>query len=173
MRIAIIVDSPYRDLPGLILVALRLCNEGATCYLVPMNLLWTELVGVKPDFVLVPHLKPDSEDWVGTLLNAGIRVGLLDTEGGYYSENGESSVENPETKGGASEFYKNLKAYAITIATKPEIRYQLSFFCSWGPQLARYASKVGWYKEEQIVVTGLPRYDLYASPWREASVQMT
>jgi len=45
MRIALIVDNPLRDLPGLVLVAAHLVNAGATVDLVPMNLQQWEVFG--------------------------------------------------------------------------------------------------------------------------------
>ena len=56
-RIALLVDNPYRDLPGLVLVAWRLCQNSATCYLVPMNLQRGELWPLVPDFVLLNHFR--------------------------------------------------------------------------------------------------------------------
>src|SRR5437870_5118836 len=81
MRVVLIVDNIHRDLPGLLLVAMRLCRYGATCYLVPFNLRESETWALAPDFVLLNYLRKRNEVFARRLMDAGIQVGVLDTEG--------------------------------------------------------------------------------------------
>ena len=152
MRIALIVDNPYRDLPGLVLVAVRLCQQGATCYLVPMNLQWRELAALAPDFVLLNYLRTVNQDLAWQLMNAGIKVGVLDTEGGVLA---------------------SLDTYAKLMAREQSLRYRVSCFCSWGIKFAEYVIEKGWYRRDQVVVTGSPRFDFYVHPWREAALKLS
>src|SRR3972149_5168162 len=85
MRIAIVVDNPFRALPGLVLLAARLCQHGATCYLVPMNLRQVEIWSLAPDFVLLNYLRKTNEGFARQLIEAGLQVGVLDTEGGIVN----------------------------------------------------------------------------------------
>lgn len=83
-RVALIVDNPLRDLPGMVLVALWLCQRGITCYLVPSNL-QNEIWSLVPDFVLLNYLRTVNEDFAHQLAEAGIHFGVLDTEGGVFT----------------------------------------------------------------------------------------
>ena len=150
MRIALIVDNPYRDLPGLVLLAMRLCHEDAICHLVPMNLRDKEIWTLAPDFVLLHQLRTVTQEFARELLEAGIKIGVLDTEGGVLA---------------------SLDAYAKAMAPDPAVRHSVSLFCSWGPKLAEHAIRKGWYHDEQVVVTGTPRFDFYETPWREAALK--
>jgi surface carbohydrate biosynthesis protein len=151
-RVALIVDNPYRDLPGLVLVATRLCQQGVTCYLVPFNLQNHEISFLTPDFVLLNYLRKTNESFAWYLTKLGIGFGILDTEGAVY---------------------QSLDAFAWTMATNPYVRKQASVFCSWGPRFAEHASSAGWYGADQMIVTGSPRFDYYAAPWRQAALRVT
>ena len=149
-RVALLVDNPHRDLPSLVLLALRLCQDEAICFLVPMNLRNRELWALAPDFVLLNYLRSINQELARQLLDAGIKVGVLDTEGGVLA--------NPD-------------AYAKTMAPSAEVRHRIACYCSWGPKLAEHAAKNGWYLDNQLVVTGSPRTDFYVHPWRDAALQ--
>ena len=152
MNIAIVVDNPIRDLPGLVLVAGAICRAGATCHLVPMNLWEREVRALAPDFVLLNYLRKANECAVREFLEAGIRVGVLDTEGGVLA---------------------SFAHYATAMAQDAAVRGRVSCYCSWGSRLARHAVEAGWYRADQIVVTGAPRYDFYASPWQRAALAIS
>ncbi|MGH9387805.1 MAG: surface carbohydrate biosynthesis protein [Vicinamibacterales bacterium] len=152
MRIALIVDNPYRDLPGIVLVATQLCRSGATCYLVPQYLEWLEVGALAPDFALLTNLRGPRQTFARRLLNAGIKLGVLDTEGGVFP---------------------NLDTYGHMASPAPDVYGQVSCFCSWGPKLADYLIARGWYRKAQVAVTGAPRLDFYAARWRAASLQIS
>jgi surface carbohydrate biosynthesis protein len=150
MRIALIVDNPYRDLPGLVLLAARLCQSGARCYLVPFNLARLEVSALAPDFVLLTSLRKPGQSLASQLLEAGIRVGVLDSEGGVMP---------------------SLEMYSKLTTPDRSLYREVSCFCSWGPKLANYVKREGWYQESQVVVTGSPRFDFYAPRWRTAALR--
>lgn len=75
MRIALLVDNPYRDLPGLVLTAMYLCQYGATCHLVPMNLREQEIWPLVPDFVLLHQLRTLTQEFTRDMLEVGIKIG--------------------------------------------------------------------------------------------------
>jgi len=148
MKIALVVDNPYRDLPGLVLLAARLCRDGATCFLVPMNRseqLWM----LAPDVVLLNYLRANNEATARRLLELGIKVAVLDTEGGVLA---------------------STQHYAKTLAPDRSSYQGVSCYFSWGPKLADYLVEQGIYTREQIAVTGSPRSDFYAPAWRQAAL---
>lgn len=149
MKIALVVDNPYRDLPGLVLLALRLCRDGATCYLVPMNH-YEQLWMLAPDVVLLNYLRSNNQEIAQRLIDCGIKVAVLDTEGGVLA---------------------SMKHYEKTMATDRALYGRVSRYFSWGPKLADHLEREGVYRREQIVVTGSPRSDFYAPDWREAALR--
>ncbi len=149
-RVALIVDNPYRDLPGILLLARRLCQDGVTCYLVPTNLEWREVGALAPDFVLLTNIRRPRQEFARRLLDAGIRVAVLESEGGVMP---------------------NFDTYTKMTAPDRELFRRLSCFCTWGPKVAALATDNRWYEPEQVVVTGAPRFDFYAERWREAALQ--
>jgi surface carbohydrate biosynthesis protein len=150
VRVALIVDNPYRDLPGIVLVAKRLCEHGATCYLVPTNLEWREVGALAPDFVLLTNIRRPRQEFAERLLEAGMRVGVLETEGGVMP---------------------NFDTYTKMTGPNPELFRRLSCFCTWGPKVADLATTSSWYGPHQVVVTGAPRFDFYSKRWHEAALR--
>lgn len=147
-RIALVVDNPGRDLPGLILLGARLARLGATVYLAPMNLQAEELSALAPDLAVLNCLRRTNQELAGDLLEAGVRLAVLDTEGGV--------MESTDT-------------YGRVMADDPTLREKVGRVCFWGERLAGAARRGGWYPDEAIRVTGTPRFDLYAPPWRRAA----
>lgn len=149
MRVALIVDNPYRDLPGLVLLAAQLCRQGATCFLVPMYHI-NELPMLVPDVAVLNYLRVNNEEAARRMLEAGVRVCVLDTEGGVLPD---------------------MERYTKTLARDPELFRKVSSFFSWGPKLAEYLRREGVYRDEQLMVTGAPRFDFYVPPLRCAALR--
>jgi surface carbohydrate biosynthesis protein len=139
-RVALLVDHPQRDLPGMVLTALELCRRGVVCHLVPLNLQERELLALAPDFVLINYLRLGNERVIRLLLSTGIRVGLLDTEGAIWSDCG---------------------AYTELLWQDPDLLRAVRPACMWGPRMADCLVDGGFLERSQIVVTGCPRFDLY------------
>jgi surface carbohydrate biosynthesis protein len=149
MRLALIVDNPFRDLPGLTLLSMYLCQQGAHCFLVPMYLSRQETWSIAPDFILCHYLRRNNQAEIQSFIQGGIKVGLLDTEGGISTA---------------------MDDYGQAIAPDATIRFGLSLICSWGPLFSDYAARESWYRASQLKITGHPRFDFYGDPWREAAV---
>lgn len=148
-KIALVVDNPFRDLPGLVLVAWKLAAAGATCFLTPMNLNGRELPALAPDFILLNYLRINNEELARGLAEAGVAFGVLDTEGGVLPD---------------------LDRYKQTLARDSAVRRAAARYFSWGRRLAEHAAAAGWFEEKQIKITGAPKYDFYREPWRRAAL---
>src|SRR5688500_5327025 len=85
-RVALVVDNPTRDLPGLVLLAHTLASRGVVVYLVPMQRQYVELRALRPDLVVLNYLRPSNDDLAATLLARGTLVTVLDTEGGVFPD---------------------------------------------------------------------------------------
>jgi surface carbohydrate biosynthesis protein len=83
-------------------------------------------------------------------VDAGVRIGVLDSEGGVFP---------------------NLETYGQMASPQMDVYQRVSCFCSWGPKLADYLKAQGWFRESQLAVTGSPRFDFYAEPWRAAALR--
>lgn len=144
-HVALVVDHPQRDLAGLVLTALELCRRGITVHLVPLNLQEQELWSLAPDLVVLNYVRPGNDRLARRLLEAGMRIGVLDTEGGAWED---------------------CRAYSELFWRDRSLLRQLSFACMWGPRLAQHLVSEGLMEAGQVVVTGCPRFDFYAPRWR-------
>jgi surface carbohydrate biosynthesis protein len=142
---ALLVHLPLRDLTALVLTAIELTRRGVISYLIPvssMNDVWS----LRPHFVLLPHLRPSLDDFVRSLLRAGIQYGVLDTEGGVIADFDE---------------------YDRTLTRDVDVKKNLSRMLMWSPRLTSHLIEEGHFTPDQLCVTGCPRMDLYCSPWSQ------
>ncbi|MGH2372403.1 MAG: hypothetical protein ACRDIC_02840, partial [bacterium] len=142
-RIALIVDHPLRDLGGLCLVAWELARSGAEAYLVPFNWQTREVLALAPDLVVLNYLRPNNESFVDALIAANIGYTMLDTEGGFYGD---------------------LAKYGQVMSRNSAHLRALRCMCVWGRKMYDYLAAHPDLTPAQLVITGLPRFDLYA-PW--------
>ncbi len=170
-RIALIVDNPYRDLPGLILVGRSLALRGACVYLVPLNLQGPEIAALAPDLVLVNYLRRNNESSVRAYMEAGIEIAVLDTEGGVFSpipthalRASHESLEK-QCEGKLPVWEK----YALSMAQDASVRNKVACYCAWTREFADYFGSDGRFPADRICVTGTPRTDFYVEPWRSAA----
>lgn len=144
-RIALLVDQPQRDLGGLVLVADALARAGAVPYLVPANLRHRELFALAPDFVLFYNLRRGYETLVAQLIDAGIGFGLSDAEGGVWQD---------------------LDAYTELLIEDRSLLHAAACVCMWGPRMTEHVVREGYFTNDQITITGCPRFDFYHASWR-------
>jgi surface carbohydrate biosynthesis protein len=144
-RIALIVDHPQRDLAGLVLTAVGLCQRGAVCHLVSLNLQDKEVWALVPDLVLLNFFRPSNESFVRRLRSAGIGYGLLDTEGGVWADVG---------------------AYEENLWRDDALMKGAACVCLWGPRVADHLLRHQRFASDQVTVTGCPRFDFYSSTWK-------
>jgi len=142
--VCLIVDNPLRDLNGLILLAYQLVKRGMDVWLVPMYEQWNEIQAIRPDAVMVNYLRDNNRNHVISYLRAGMMVGVLETEG----------------VGGRS-----LNEYRQLVSTTG-CADLLDLYCLWGPSQKTALLEEGVIPESIAKVTGCPRYDFCAPPWR-------
>lgn len=145
-RICLIVDNPLRDLDGMVLLGWTLAQRGAEVFLVPMYHQAFEIAGLKPDFVLVNYLRAHNRELVKAYSECGILVGVLDTEGGVLH-----SVESD----------------LIDIVARNEPA-NVDLYCVWGKRQYDSFVKHKVLPKEKLYLTGCPRYDFCAEPWKSA-----
>lgn len=144
-RIAMIVDHPLRDLPGLVLVGRALAQAGAQVFLVPMYSQDREVFTLKPDFVLLNYLRKNNEHFVEKLKVAGIPYGILDTEGGFYGD---------------------MRGYSTVLSQRHDLYSSVLCNLIWGQRMMDFWSKE-YPAKHPLFLTGLPRFDFYAKNFRD------
>lgn len=144
-RIALVVDHPQRDLPGLLLVAFELCRRGAVCHLIPLNLQEQEIPALAPDFVLLNYVRMFNYELGRKLVRARIPIGMLDTEGGVWESPG---------------------SYTEILWRDRDLLRIVRPACMWGRFLASHMIDEGYFEEKQVSVTGCARFDFYHPRWR-------
>jgi surface carbohydrate biosynthesis protein len=156
-RVALILDHPRRDLPGLVLLARELCRRGVTCHLVPLNNQEVELFSLAPDFVLLNFARLGTERLANRLFEANIDFGLGDTEGAFVSGRNTNEAKGVDNL---------LDDYTELLWQDHALLRRLAVACMWGPKLADHLVNGGWFTRHQLVVTGCPRFDFYHPRWR-------
>ena len=145
-RVCLIVDNPLRDLDGMVLLGWTLAQKGAEVFLVPMYQQATEVAALMPDLVLVNYLRVNNQKLVKAYSECGILVGVLDTEGAVFT-----SVESGLT---------NLVAKA-----NPS---HVDVYCLWGQRQYDSFVEHDIMPKEKLYITGCPRYDFCADPWKSS-----
>jgi surface carbohydrate biosynthesis protein len=145
-HICLIVDNPLRDLEGLALLGWQLATKGATVTLVPMYEQGFDVPALHPDLVLVNYTRPNNADLIKSYKRAGILVGVLDTEG--------IGGKNPD------QFAEMIKSVGCTDL--------IDLYCVWGHAQRAALIRHNTVPAGILHVTGCPRYDFCATPWRAA-----
>lgn len=149
LKVALVVDNPLRDLDGLVLLAWQLAQRKVEAWLVPMYDQSFDVRAIGVDFVLLNYIRPNNLDHFYAYKAEGIKVGVLDTEGIA----GRSSAEFAGFVGktGGAQF--------------------ADLYCVWGPAQLRALQNANVASHDRLVLTGCPRYDYCANPWRDAVVR--
>lgn len=145
-RVCLIVDNPLRDLEGLILLGWHLAQQGVDVFLVPMYTQAFDVPALKPDMVLANYVRPNNADLLKAYKEAGILVGVLDTEGAA----GKTSDD-----------------YARMVGRMRCGDY-VDLYCVWGRSQFEAFRRHHTVPTEPLRLTGCPRYDFCATPWRAA-----
>ncbi len=149
-RIALIVDQPQRDLPGLLLTAYDLCCRGATCHFVLLNLQHREIWALRPDFVLLNYFRKYNFGLALGLQEAGIPFGLLDTEGGVW---------------------ESFESYTDLLWNDRALLACSPIVCMWGRRMADHLCERGYFSRSQTRLTGCPRFDFYHPRWKSVLLE--
>lgn len=139
MRICLIVDSIERDLDGLIKLSLNLLKNGSEVYLTPMGIQVYDLIRIAPDFILINYLRDNNIENVRKYINAGIQVGVLDTEGAIFTDISKS-----------------------LIASLKRNQCEISLYFTWGDIQRKTILDAGIFCDNVVFSTGSPRYDFYS-----------
>lgn len=144
-KVVLIVDNPIRDLEGMVLIAHSLALGGAEVFLISMNEIYLnnarDIWQICPDFILVNYIRNNNKIYIERFINANIKIGLLDTEGGVLP---------------------NLQVYKNLIIDDKNILSKIQVYFSWGNKLAKYLIESSIFSDQQIVVSGSPRFDFYS-----------
>lgn len=145
-RVCLIVDNPLRDLEGLILLGWHLAQQGVDAFLVPMYSQAFDVPALRPDMVLANYVRPNNADLLKAYKEADILVGVLDTEGAA----GKTSDD-----------------YARMVG-RMQCGDYVDLYCVWGRSQFDAFCRHHTVPLERLRLTGCPRYDFCATPWRAA-----
>lgn len=143
-RVCLVVDNPLRDLDGMVLLGWTLAQKAVEVFLVPMYQQAFEVAALLPDLVLVNYLRPNNQRLVEAYSKSGILVGILDTEGGVFN-----SVERGLTN--------------LVAKSEPS---NVDLYCLWGRRQYDSFIEHNILPKENLYITGCPRYDFCADPWK-------
>lgn len=149
MRIGLVVDHPKRDLAGVALVAHELSKRGAEALVVPMYEQGVDVPVLDLDAIVVNYARPANKALLESYAAAGIKVYVLDTEGGILA-----------TKGGNS---PTSLARAIRDGGYGEL---LSGYFFWGSELRDAFIRERTMPANRSHLTGCPRFDFASPRWR-------
>lgn len=146
LKVGLIVDNPLRDLEGLVLLAYQLAKRGHEAWLVPMYDQTFDARSIGLDYVVLNYLRPNNVDHAKLYMLEGVKVAVLDTEGmaGRSAEEFAGFVAK-------TGFAKDLDAY-----------------CVWGESQYRAVLESRVVDQQTLFLTGCPRYDYCADPWRQS-----
>jgi surface carbohydrate biosynthesis protein len=143
LKICLVVDNPLRDLDSMILLASHLVSSQIDVYLTTMYDQENQIVEIRPDYILVNYVRPNNKSLLEKIHKAGIRIGVLDTEGGAVIMDLEETLIYMLRNGGHS---------------------SVSDFFIWGKKQYEAILKSGLVLPENLYITGTPRYDFCTEP---------
>jgi len=148
MRIGFTIDNPKRDLKGLIITSKNLIQEGHEVVLFPMRYVSIDAILGQLDVMVFNYIRPNNLRLIKKLISNGIKIYILDTEGGILSEDGLDSPDNWARSFKQLRYHKYVDGY---------------FF--WGQRLYQAFKDHSGLKEDQLFLTGCPRYDQCHDEW--------
>ncbi len=143
-RICLIVDNPLRDIDGMVLLSWTLAQQGAEVFLVPMYQQAIEIAALMPDLVLFNYSRANNKDLIKICSENGILVGVLDTEGGVFT---------------------NVEEKLTNLVARSNVE-SIDLYCLWGQRQHESFVAREILPEEKLQVTGSPRFDFCVEPWR-------
>jgi len=152
MHVSLVVDNPRRDLGGLVLVAVELVRRGHKVSLVSQSKPH-EIWALCPDVVVFNYLRTTNAALVQQAQQLGMATVILETEGGVFLNGIEKRVG--------------------VFDVDPAIRQHIRRVCAWGNTYADYILAQGFYRPDQLVITGTPRYDYYAPVFHAVALQVS
>jgi surface carbohydrate biosynthesis protein len=149
VRIGWVVDHPKRDLAGSVLAAYQLAARGASVAIVPMYEQGVDVPRLGLDTLVVNYARAANLDLMRSFAKSGLRLHVLDTEGGVLAEKGGNSPP-------AMAAYVRNSGYADI----------LSGYFFWGSRLQTAFNDNLTMPSDRLFLTGCPRFDFAAPRWR-------
>lgn len=143
------LDHPRRDLVTVAMIALALVRRGCAVNIIPLYQQGCDVPLLALDAIVTTFARPASRQLVERYRAQGIDVYVLDTEGGVLANEGPNA---PDT-------------LAATLRDEGWGELLAGYFC-WGPVLRDALLGAGTFPAGRLHLTGCPRYDPVALPWR-------
>ncbi len=150
MKAGLIVDNPKRDLKGLVLVAEQLIQLGYEVVLIPMYYQTIDTFVSGVDVLVINYARINNRRFLESCSTSGVRVIVMDTEGGILSEDNLDSPEN---------WAKHLQEEGLTKL--------LAGYCFWGSATFLAFREFSGMPAGRLFLTGCPRYDQCHAKWRD------
>ncbi len=143
LKVAVIVDNPFRDLEGAVLVARELAKRGAVTCLVPMYEQAYDVPSFRPNVVLANYVRANNKALLASYRALGAAIVIMDTEG----NGGEDPLIYAES----------------VLVEQPELL--VDAYCLWGKDQYDAFVRRAVLPSSALALTGAPRYDLFSSKW--------
>lgn len=150
MHVGLVVDHPKRDLPGAVMLGYQLARRGVASTIVPMYEQGVDIPRLGIDTLVLNYAREANKGLIERYAEAGLRVFVLDTEGGVLAEKGGNSPPALARRMKENGYGELLAGY---------------FF--WGSRLRDAFRDEGVLPPEALHVTGCPRFDFAAPRWRK------
>lgn len=144
-KLCLVLDNPGRDLLGMGLLSYQLARHGVQVVVVPMYDQLTHVARERPDLIVVNYARKANRRLLDRYKKLGIRVVVLDTEGGILRSE-----------------HRELLNIVLESGALPAI----DDYFLWGRR--QYVA----FREQfdnagpNLHLTGCPRFDLYSVQWR-------
>ena len=148
LRIGLVVDNPKRDLRGLCFVAREIVEDGFATVFIPMYNQKTDVPALELDAIVVNYARKNNKSLIENYVSLGIKVFVLDTEGGILSND---SVDAPDNW--AKMFFQD------------EFASLISGYFFWGRSTYNSFSAFSGLSADGLFITGCPRYDQASKKW--------
>ncbi len=149
MKIGLVLDNPKRELHGHLLVAEELASAGHEVYIIPMYQQGLDIPLLGLDAVVMNYVRPNNRELLATYRGLGIRVLVLDTEGGVVSEEGANAPDK----------WANSLRESGLIGLVDDYLF-------WGRNVYQAFVQHSGKDPARLHLTGNPRTDLCADRWR-------
>jgi len=142
--VCIVLDNPDRDLLGVGLLSSMLAQKGIDVVVVPMYDQQQHILNLMPDMVLLNYARRANSAAIKRYKKFGIRVGVLDTEGGVLRCE-----------------YREL----LDIVLNSGVKDCIDDYFLWGTRQYEAFQKHLDSVNTSLYLTGCPRFDLYSERW--------
>jgi surface carbohydrate biosynthesis protein len=149
VRVGLILDNPRRDLRGTLLVAHQLLRRGHEVSVIPMYLQGTDVPLLGLDGILVNFVRSKNLELLRAYKAMGLRVFVLDTEGGNLSLDGANAP---------AQWGRRLREDGVG-----EV---VDHYFLWGRALHEAFCAESGLPASRLHVTGCPRYDVCHPRWQ-------